>query len=133
MDVLEIKVKDRKIVRMNERDFSLLFDVPTTAALEDKLGRDMKSPADWFRIRTKEVRDILEAGFTHYHSEEAKDIADVICSALDPEEIEIVIDAICEAACPKALARLREEITKAQARLQKGLSLLPNVPGGAVS
>lgn len=127
-NVIEIAVKERKIFRVGERDYSLVFMLSTIAELEEKLGRSMKSAADWLHIQTKEVHDILEAGFSHYHPEEAKDVADTICEALDPEQIENVIDGLCVAACPKAMARLQEEIEKVRARLKKGLPL-PNVPG----
>ncbi len=126
-DVLEIAVKERKIFRLGERDYSLTFTVPVVAALEEKLGRSMKGAADWFRIQTREVQDVLAAGFTHYHPDEAGDVAKQICDALDPEELETVIDALCVAACPKAMARLKVEIEKAQSRIKKGIS--PNVQG----
>jgi capsule polysaccharide export protein KpsE/RkpR len=92
----------------------------------------MKSATDWLKIQTKEVRDILEAGFTHYHPEEAKQVADDISVALEPEEIENVIDGLCVVACPKAMARLQEEMEKVRARLKKGLPPLPNAPGAGV-
>ena len=127
-DVLEIGVKQSKIFRVGEKDYSLVFTVPVIAALEEKLGRSLKGAADWFRIKTSEVRDILEAGFTKHHPEEAADIADTICNLLDPEEIENVIDGLCAAACPKAMARLELEIEKARERTKRGLPPLPNVP-----
>lgn len=125
--VLEITFKQSKIFRVGDKDYSLVFTVPVVAALEEKLGRSMKSAADWLRIQTKEVRDILEAGFTHHHPEDAKTIADTICDMLEPEEIENVIDALCVAACPKAMARLQVEIEKIKERAKKGLPPLPNV------
>lgn len=126
-DVLEIAVKERRIIRVAERgDFALAFTVREVAALEDKLGRSMKSAADWLNIKTKEVRDILEAGFRHYHPDEAGALADEICSVLGPEEIEHLIDAICVAACPKAMARIQDEIVKIRERMKKELPPLPN-------
>ena len=132
MDVLEIAVKQRKIIRLGKRDFSLAFTVPVVVALEEKIKRPMRGAADWLRIQTSEVRDILEAGFTHYHPEAAKGAADMICDTLAPEEIEHVIDALCWAACPKAMERLQAEVDKLRERAKQGLPL-PNAPGGAVS
>lgn len=126
--VLEICVKQSKIFLVGDKDYSLVFTVPVIAALEEKLGRPLKSAGDWLRISTSEVRDILEAGFKKHHPEEAEEIADTICDLLDPEQLETVIDALCVAACPKAMARLDEEIKKAQERARKGLTPLPNVP-----
>jgi hypothetical protein len=137
MKVIEIKAKDRQIFRVGEaegleREFSVAFPLSVVAELEDKLGRPMRSPSDWLRIQTKEVRDILEAGFSYYHPEAAKGVADLICLTLDPEGIESVIDALCFAACPKAMARLQEEMDKARERAKKGLAALPNVPCAGV-
>jgi len=129
MTVLEMGVKQRKIFRVGERDYSLAFTVPIVAELEVTLGRSMKSAADWLRIQTKEVRGILEAGLKHYHPDEAANVAEAVSLALDPEEIEVVIDGLCVAACPKAMARLEAELEKARARAKRGLSPLPNVPG----
>ena len=127
-DVLEIAVKERKIIRVGDRDYSLVFPVPVVAALEETIGRSMKSTADWLRIQTKEVQAVLEAGLSHYHPQEAKDLAATLCTMLEPEEIENVVDALCVAACPKGMARLKEEIEKARVRFNKGLPL-PNVQG----
>jgi hypothetical protein len=131
-DVLEIGVKQSRIFRVGERDFALVFTVGAVAALEDKLGRSMKNPADWFRLQTKEVQDVLEAGFKTYHADEAKDVAEAVCRTLDAEQIENVIDFVCWAACPKAMERLRVEVEKMREAVKKGLPL-PNVPSGAVS
>lgn len=128
MNVIEIKTKDRQLFRVGERDFSIAFPLPMVAELEDKVGRPMRSPSDWLRVKTSEVQAILEAGFKHYHPTEAGSVATQISETLDPEGIETVIDALCWAACPKAMGRLQEEMDKARERAKKGLQL-PNVPG----
>lgn len=133
MEVIEIKVKAPKVFRVNGEDYRLSFSLAATAELEEKLGRSMKYVSDWLRIQTKEVRDILAAGFYIFHPNEAERVADAIAAELDPEEIEHVIDGLCVAAFPKAMARLHEEMQKAQERIQKGLSALPNGQGASVS
>ena len=132
MSAIEIAVKQPKIFRVDGNDYALLFTVPAVAELEEKLGRSMKSATDWLRIQTKEVRDILEAGFTHYHPDEASIVADAICTCLEPEELEKVIDALCVAACPRAMAKLQEEMEKVRVRLSKGQPPFPNAPGADV-
>lgn len=122
---LEIEAKSRKIIRVGGKDYALVFRLPIVAALEEKLGRSMKSAADWLRIQTKEVPAVIEAGLTDYHPNDAKSVAETICSTLDPEEIEHVIDALCVAACPKAMARLQEELEKYRERMKQGLPV-PN-------
>lgn len=127
-DILEMAVKSQNKICVNEREYELVFSFPVVAALEEKLGRSMKSAADWVRTQTKEVPDILEAGLSHLYPEEAKAVADSICNTFPPEEIEHVIDFLCVAACPKAMARLKEQMEKIQERVKQGLAL-PNVPG----
>lgn len=129
-DILEITVqREPKVIRVDGKDYSLTFPLPIVVDLESKLGRPMKSAADWIRIKTEEVPAILEAALSSEHPDEAKDVATAIGSALDPEEISTVIDGLCEAACPKAMERIRAEMEKARERVQKGLAPFPNVQG----
>jgi plasmid stability protein len=132
MQALEIGVKQRQLLRVDDRDFAIVFPLPIVAELEETLGRSMKIPADWLRIKTAEVRDILEAGLKTYHPDEAAATADAVSKGLDPEQIETVIAALCAAACPKAMAHLEKEIEKARARARKGLAL-PNAQSADAS
>ena len=132
-DVLEIAVRETKIVRIGEREYTLTFPVAAVVVLEQKLGRSMKHSTDWFRIKAEEVQPCLEAGLTHHHPEEAATVAAEICNTLDPEAIDSVVDALCATACPKAWGRLLEEMAKARQRLQKGLSPVPNGQGADAS
>lgn len=133
MDVLKIEAKGRKIIRVGERDFALAFPLNVVADLEEKLGRSMKTAADWLRLQTKEVQPTLAAGFRLYHPEKADAVAETICSSLDPEEIDNVIEALCVAACPKAMERVKKAMEEAQERLKKGLAPLPNGVGADAS
>lgn len=132
MEALEIAVKERKIFRMDGRDYALVFPLPVVVALEEKLGRSMKLAVDWFRIETHEVQAVLEAGLSSLHPEEAREIAQKVADALDPEEIGTVIDGLCAAACPKAMAKIEAAMAKARERAAKGLEPLPNGQGADV-
>lgn len=131
MEVLEIAVRQAKVFLVDGVEYRLEFPLPAVAEMEKKLGRSMKSPADWLNTKTEEVRDILAAGFSRNHPEDAERIADAICEYLEPEQINTVIDALCWAACPKAMARIQEQIEKSRDRAKAGL--LPNVQSAAVN
>jgi hypothetical protein len=122
-DVLEIEVKQAKIIRVDGKDYDLAFPLSVVVDLENKLGRSMKSAPDWLQITTAEVPIILEAGLSPGRpDDEAKTLATLICAVLNPEEISTVIDGLCAAACPKAMARIMAEMEKARKRMQASQS-----------
>ena len=121
-DVLEITVKQAKLIRIDGKDYDLTFPLPVVVDLENKLGRPMKSAPDWLRVTTAEVPAILEAGLSSGYPNEAKALSGSVCAALAPEEISTVIDGLCAAACPKAMARIEAEMKKARERMQASQS-----------
>lgn len=125
--VIEIAVKQPKVFRVDGVEYRLEFPVAAVAALEEKLGRSMKSASDWLRMQVMELPAVLFAGLTRNHPNEAQQIATAICDNLGPEDIEIVIDGLCVAAHPKAMERLQQQIDAARERFNNGGSPLPNV------
>ena len=108
--ILEITRKEKKTITVEGQDYTIAFPLPVVAELEEKLGRSMKYPSDWFRIQTKEVQAILEAGLTRHYPDDARTMADDICSVLTPEGLGHIIDGLCMAACPKTIAKLQADI-----------------------
>ena len=131
-DVIEIKVQAPKLFTVDGVDYRVQFPVPQVAALEEKIGRSMKGPADWLNMQTKEVPDILFFGLQMYHADDADAVVAKVRDNLDPEQIGVVMDALIEVACPKAMERVRKMIAEAQERTRKGLPL-PNAPSADVA
>lgn len=126
MDTLELAVRQPLDIKLDDTINRVEFPLSAVAAIEEDLGRGMKTLPDWFRIQTKEVPAILRHGLTQLKADDAKETADLICENLDPEGIDTLIDALCASAFPRQVARFKEEIKK----MQTG-GTLPNAPSGA--
>ena len=67
MELLELTVKQPLTVRVDGMDYRVEFPLSAVIRLEDKLGRPMRAPADWFKMQTKELPAVLEAGLSKCH------------------------------------------------------------------
>lgn len=131
-EVIEIKVQAPKMFRVDGVDYRVQFPMNQVAALEEKIGRGMKSAADWLRMKTSEIPDILFYGLQTYHADEADAVVTTVRDNLDPEQLEFVMDALCEVACPKAMERVRAALEEARERVKKGLPAIPNATSADV-
>lgn len=123
MKVLQLAVRNPMKVSVEGREYSIEFPVKAVATLEEKLGRSMKFAADWLKIRTKEVEDVLAVGLSRNHHEDAAEVAARICDTLETEAIEEVIEGLCWSVFPRAM----ERIEAAAKRIREGHTS-PNAP-----
>lgn len=132
MHILELAVRSPLIVRVGGAEYKVEFPVLAVVQLEDKLGRPMKSAADWLQIKTRELPDLLSVGLSRNHAEEAVTVAASICDTLETEAIDEVINGLCYSVFPRAMAKIEEAVKRIQERAEKGTES-PNVPSVAAS
>jgi hypothetical protein len=107
--VIELAVKPRLLLNVDGKPYELAFPLAAVAAAEEKLGRSLKSPSDWFTVNAKELPVMLEAGLSNTIPPEE---IQAICDRLDPEMYSEVVQAIGALAWPKFTQRYLESIEK---------------------
>lgn len=121
MQTLELAVKEPLVLRVEGRDYSVTFPLPSVIWLEHKLGRSMKLPTDWWKMTTAEVPDIIRAGLMAAHPDDTEAITARVVSALDAEGIEAAMDSLCVVAFPIATGKFKEEMETIRERIKRGL------------
>jgi hypothetical protein len=129
MGALEIVKGPRLQLKLEGRDYTLVFNMPIVAALGETLKRSMTSAPDWWRIQPKELPSVLRAGLETHHADDMEAVVEAICGAdgAGPEVHEMTIEALCAANWPEATRRYNEERQRLRDLARKGMTL-PNAP-----
>jgi len=127
--VLELAVRQPLTLKVDGVDYTVEFPLSSVVIAEEKIGRGLKSPADWFGLPDKDIPAVLEAGLIKHHADKAGEIARLVCDALGPESSAEFTEALGAMAFPRFLARYKENLAKIQA---KGGTASPNGPSVAV-
>lgn len=96
------------------------FTLAETPAMEDELGRPMKTYLDWVRIQAKELPVLLRYGLKHHHTDAAEALAEDICKMAYPELQEQIIEAIVGHAWPDTTQKVAEQLEKMKANPKNG-------------
>jgi hypothetical protein len=120
MNNLELAVRQPLMLIAGGREYTIEFPLPAVIAAEEKLGRSLKTPADWLCAPAKDIPSLLAAGLMKHHPDvTAEDIA-IICDDLGPEACTEFTEALGAVAFPRFLARYKENLEKIQKRAAEG-------------
>lgn len=108
--------------------YTVEFPLSAVIQAEEKLGRSLKNPSDWFNLASKDVTAVLEAGLSKHQPDIAAKLAVDIGGALNPEALDEVQYALVKLAFPRYVAKLEELQAKAR---EAGGTASPNAPSGA--
>jgi hypothetical protein len=118
MDVLKTAVTPHLTLEVDEKKYLVEFPLPAVITAEEKIGRSLKSPADWFCAPAKDVPALLEAGLSRHHPDVTAEDIQAICDRLNPEAYAEVTEALGALAFPRFTARYKENLEKLQAKGQ---------------
>jgi hypothetical protein len=120
-NLVELAVKQPLILKTAEKEYLIEYPLSAVIKAEEKLGRSLKTPADWFGAPAKDIPALLEAGLSKHHPDVTPEEIQAICDGLSPEAYTEFTEAIGAVAFPRWLARFKENLEKL-----KGTS--PKVP-----
>jgi hypothetical protein len=111
-NVVELAVKRPLILKTNGREYTIEYPLSAVIKAEEKLGRSLKTPADWFGAPAKDIPALLEAGLSKHHPEVTEAEVQAICDELSPEAYTEFTEAIGAVAFPRWLAKFKENLEK---------------------
>jgi hypothetical protein len=114
-NVVELAVKRPLILKTNDKEYTIEFPLSAVIMAEEKLGRSLKTPADWFGAPAKDIPALLEAGLSKHHPEVTAEEIKEICDGISPEAYTEFTEAIGAVAFPRWLARFKENLEKLKA------------------
>jgi hypothetical protein len=114
-NVVELAVKRPLILKTNDREYTIEYPLSAVIKAEEKLGRSLKSPADWFGAPAKDIPALLEAGLSTHHPDVTPEEIKAICDGISPEAYTEFTEAIGAVAFPRWLARFKENLEKVKA------------------
>jgi hypothetical protein len=114
-------------LEFGEGSYKVEFPLPSVALAEQKLGRSLRSPSEWFAAKAEDIPVLLYAGLRRHHPDITEDRLREMCEPLDPEAIGEVAAALGALAFPrwteqyeKNLATLREKGQPAPKKAGRG-------------
>ncbi len=103
--------------------YTLEFPLSAVVKAEEKIGRSLKSPGDWFTAPAKDIPALLEAGLSRHHPDVTPEAIAAICDRLDPESYATFAEALGALAFPRFTARYKENLEKLRAAETSGKPL----------
>lgn len=125
MQVIKTAVQQVLKLVAGDKEYTVEFPLTSVMKAEDKLGRSLKGPSDWFGAQTKDIPVLLWAGLLKHHPDVDLEDAQEICEGFNAEMCAEVLDALGALNFPKWLERFKESLEKSKKR--------PNVPSVAAS
>ena len=102
------------LLQVGETTYTVEFPLPAVIAAEEKLGRSLKAPADWFCAPAKDVPALLEAGLRRHHKGITSEEVQAICDHLNAEAYTELTEALGALNFPGWLARFKENLERAK-------------------
>jgi hypothetical protein len=125
MEIVKSVVLQRMLLQVGDVSYTIEYPLTSVMKAEEKLGRALKSPSDWFCAQAKDIPALLEAGLAKHHPNVTPEEVQAICDGLSAEAYVEVTEALGALNFPKWLERFKETLEKSQGKL-------PNVPSVAV-
>jgi hypothetical protein len=122
-NLVELVVKQPLILKTAEREYVIEFPLSAVIKAEEKLGRSLKAPADWFGAPAKDIPALLEAGLSKHHPDVTPEEIQAICDGISPEAYTEFTEAIGAVAFPRWLARFKENLEKLKGTSPKAPSV----------
>jgi hypothetical protein len=114
-NLIESAVIPALTLKVEGREYTVEFPLSAVIKAEEKLGRSLKSPKEWFEVPSRDIPALLEAGLSKHHKDVTPEELQSICDRLNPEALDEVLYALCRLAFPKYVAVLEENLAKARA------------------
>jgi hypothetical protein len=128
-NTLEMAVKQPLTLKVSGKEYLVEFPLAAVIQAEAKLGRSLKTPADWLCAPAADIPVLLAAGLVKHHPDVTPEEIKAISDGLDPESINEFTEALGALAFPKWLARYKESLTK----LQEAKGVSPNAASADAS
>ena len=128
VEFVERAVKPTLVLLVEGKEYTVEYPLSSVIKAETKLGRSLKSPADWFCAKAEDLPALLEAGLGKHHPELTTEEVQAICEGIGPETYTEVTEALGALNFPHFLARYQEGLEKAR----KG-GALPNAQSADAS
>ena len=111
---LELAVCPTMGLQIDGTEYVLEFNLAATIQAEEKLGRSLKSPGDWFTASAKDIPALLEAGLSRHHPDVTPAEITAICDRMSPEMCGTFAEALGALAFPRFTARFKENLERMQ-------------------
>lgn len=121
MEIVKTAVLQRMWLVAGEKTYTVEFPLTAVMRAEEKLGRSLKTPGDWFCAQAKDIPALLEAGLAKHHPDVTEEDVKAICDGLNAEAYVEITEALGALNFPKWLERFKENLEKAKTR-PNGLS-----------
>jgi hypothetical protein len=90
--------------------YTLAFPLAAVIDAEEKLGRSLKTPADWFNAPAKDVPVLLRAGLAKHHPSISEHEVAAITDELTPEAVIEITNALGTLAFPRFVEKFEENL-----------------------
>lgn len=100
-EVIKLAVRPTLNLSVDGKLYRVDFPLSAVVLAEEKTGRSLKGPADWYGSPAKDLPALLAAGLTRHHPEITEAEVAAICDRLDPEAIGSVTEALGALAFPR--------------------------------